>query len=111
MRCRSLAVAVAEVDVKAATVRLVANGDRFSGLALCQRHADALTAPLGWELIDTRDRQLALFDDRRLRQDRPPKKKKQKPKSAATRAVEPEDGQLPMPTTGLLGRAFRTGGV
>lgn len=37
-------------------------------MVLCTEHADRVTAPVGWELIDDRQSQLVLFDDQPLPQ-------------------------------------------
>lgn len=36
-------------------------GDGYGGYAMCGRHADRMTPPIGWDLIDSRATMLTLF--------------------------------------------------
>ncbi len=51
-----------------AEARIIDLRDDATGVALCGDHADRVTAPVGWELIDDRDEQLTLFEDKPLPQ-------------------------------------------
>ncbi len=82
--CQADAVAVAEVDVPAAQVRLVAYGDRYDGLLLCAKHADRLNAPVGWEFTD----------ERRVRHDE---------------LIDLRSEPMVEPDSTMLARAFRAG--
>lgn len=40
---------------------LAPGNDGFGGYAMCERHAGALTAPVGWTLTDSRPPTMTLF--------------------------------------------------
>ena len=68
LRCQGEASTDLLVDARVAEARLIDLTDEARGVVLCTEHADRVTAPVGWSLIDDRESQLVLFDDKPLPQ-------------------------------------------
>ena len=68
LRCQGEPSTDLLVDARVAEARLIDLTDEGQGVMLCTEHADRVTAPVGWSLIDDREHQLVLFDDKPLPQ-------------------------------------------
>ena len=52
--CSRDATATLQIDTNATMVRISDSESSIEGIALCSRHANATSAPVGWELADER---------------------------------------------------------
>lgn len=55
--CSKDATATLQIDTESMVVRISDCESSIEGIALCAKHANATSAPIGWQLIDERETQ------------------------------------------------------